>query len=73
MSDKAGHLFSCVCCSDEKDESEAKYDTQLNGPICFECQRNTNWAVAYMKKAGISRPLNQNDLNPQLKARFGFE
>jgi len=72
MGHKAGHVFRCVCCEDEKDETEAHYDTQLNGPICLECNRNSKWAIAYMKKEGIDRPIHKDDLNPQLNARFGF-
>lgn len=72
MSDKAGLLFKCVCCSDPAPESEAHYDQQFGGPICTECRRNSLWAIAYLKKEGIDRPFAINDINNHNNKRFSI-
>jgi len=70
MSDKAGHLFRCVCCDEEHDENVAVFDQQLAGPLCPECRKNSLWATAYLKKEGIDRPIVVGDINDSNSKRF---
>jgi hypothetical protein len=71
--DKAGYLFRCVICNEEHPEIEAVADDQLNGPVCKECKRNSDWGIAWMKRANILQPIRRSDLNPHLKKRLGLE
>lgn len=71
--DKAGYLFCCVICGDEHAESEAINDDQLNGPVCKECKRNSDWGIAWMKRANIVNPIRRSDLNEHLKKRLGVD
>jgi len=73
MAGKAGHVFSCRCCGEEKPEDRAEFDNQLNGPVCPECKQDLRWAQAWLKKAEITRPLMERDLNEQVKKRLGME
>ncbi len=70
MLDKAGTVFHCVLCKQDKPESEASFDPQLNGPVCEECKTELRWAEAWLKRADIRRPLVTTDLNEHLKKRL---
>jgi hypothetical protein len=72
MSDKAGHLYKCACCSEDHPEGTESMDAQLCGPVCPECRRNSLWAIAYMKKEGIDRPVCLKDINDNNSKRFSL-
>jgi hypothetical protein len=67
---KAGDLFVCVCCKDSYPSDEATPDAQYGGPVCPECRRNSSWATAFLKKAGIVRPFSTNDIDEDNLKRF---
>lgn len=66
----AGELFVCVCCEDEAPQEEASYDPQFSGPVCEECRRNSKWAMAWLKREGITRPVVKSDINEYNCKRF---
>ena len=66
----AGELFVCVICNEEHNQEEAKLDAQLQGPVCQECSRNAKWAVAWMKREGIDRPMVRGDIKEWNHKRF---
>lgn len=66
--------LSCACCEENiPDPSKAQHDAQLEGLVCEPCRRNILWSKAWLKRAGIDRPIMVMDLTPQLKARFNIE
>ena len=62
--------FICVCCKETKGCNEASIDTLLNGRVCYFCKTNLNWAGAWLKKAGFTRPVAQGDINAHNYRRF---
>ncbi len=66
----AAHLFSCVCCREDKPEDEATLDAQLGGPVCEECAKNLMKGVAWLRHAGIARPIDITDINDHNCNRF---
>lgn len=66
---KAGYEFICSCCKEPHPEDEAINDAQL-GPICKSCERQARWATAWLKRAGINRPMDENDVTEQYKSRY---
>ena len=60
---KAGDRFLCVCCREDSDSDEASYDDQYGGPVCDCCRRNSRDSVAWLKHAGIDRPITTDDVN----------
>lgn len=70
MMSPAGHLFSCVVCRGDYPEDIAFHDEQLAGPICPECKYRCFKAVVLLKKEGIGRPINLDDINQSNCKRF---
>ena len=66
----AANAFNCVCCRNDKPEDEAVIDQQLGGPVCEECRKDLIKAVAWLKHAGITRPLEVGDINNHNCNRF---
>lgn len=69
----AGHLIRCVCCGEEAPEDTAKFDNQLNGPVCPECDRLLKWAQARIKESMNKdypeckvRPMTDEDISSGL-------
>lgn len=67
---KAGELFVCVCCGNEKDESEASFDKALDGPVCVECETRLGFAAAVLEKEGFKRTVQASDINFKNCKRF---
>jgi hypothetical protein len=65
-----GEKFLCVCCAEPHPEEEAKFDPQLNGPVCEHCRFLLLGATAWLKKAKITRPLAPTDINQDNYKRF---
>lgn len=71
MDTKAGMVFRCSCCNEDKNEQDASHDPELNGPVCPECRTGLMWAFCALKKyMGPTRPLNKNDINDSNYKRF---
>ena len=66
---KAGDNFVCTCCEGSFSEIELRKDVQW-GPVCMECKRDLTAAEKELSKAGIDRPMVNNDINDQNKRRF---
>ena len=45
----AGFLFRCVCCDEVFPEDSAKYDNDLDGPVCTHCHSSLIKAAAYLR------------------------
>jgi hypothetical protein len=67
---KAGRNFVCVCCKETYPEEDAAHEPQFDGPVCGECRSRCIKAAAYLKHAGIARPMIKTDLNPNNYKRF---
>lgn len=60
----------CVVCEESTPVSTGVFDAQLNGITCPCCQKNIMKAVAWMRHAGISRPVLASDINQWNHKRF---
>jgi hypothetical protein len=67
---QAGERFRCGCCREEHDQMEASFDDQFNAPICSDCKKQIIKAVAWLKAAKITRPVNTADINEYNHKRF---
>jgi hypothetical protein len=67
---KASDTFMCVCCHQPHHEDEASFDDQLGGPVDNHCRKLLIKASAWLKHAGISRPIQTADINMHNCNRF---
>jgi NAD-dependent SIR2 family protein deacetylase len=66
----AGHNFKCSMCHDDYPEETAEYDAQMGGPICLACKKDVVKIEAWLKFAGMGRPLATGDINASNHRRF---
>ena len=66
---RAGDNFVCSCCNGTFSEIELRKDVQW-GPVCMDCKRNLTIAEKELSKAGIKRPMMNEDINDQNRKRF---
>lgn len=66
------HLFSCCICRETHNEDEARWDDQLNGPVCKDCANQAKMGLAWLRHSlGVPiRPMEQSDINQYNHKRF---
>ncbi len=70
MSIAPNDAFDCRCCGDTHSVDDGSYDDQMAGLVCEPCRKDFIKVTAWLKHAGMGRPICRDDVNQHNYKRF---